>query len=281
MPIVVLADSTARALRSSLVLNDASSVVKELIDNALDARATAVAVEISSDTLNVVQVKDNGSGIGIEDRQLLCKRSCTSKIRTLEDLAKLGGSSLGFRGEALASIAELTDTLSITTRIDGEKVGSTLKYGQGGVLPRQVFPLPSTLRRLTLCSSSSASHPVGTTVRLHKFLNTIPVRKQTALKAASRTLENVKRILQNHAFARPSVRFSVKVLKSKSDKANWAYGPRPGSISLADATSSILGQEVAAQCRARSASSEPADKTSPLESRYAIEAFLPRSDARV
>ena len=126
MPIEALPESTSRVIGSTLVLNDAKSVVKELVDNALDARATAISVEISQNTLDVIQVKDNGSGIGVEDRQLLCKRGCTSKIRSLDDLSRLGGSYLGFRGEALASIAELSHSVTITTRVDGEMVGTAL-----------------------------------------------------------------------------------------------------------------------------------------------------------
>jgi DNA mismatch repair ATPase MutL len=136
MPIVALPDFTVRAIGSSLVLNDACSVVKELVDNALDASATSIIVEISLDALDVIQVKDNGHGIGIEDRQLVCKRGCTSKIRTMADLEKLGGSSLGFRGEALASVAELSETVVLTTRVDGEIVGTTLKFSRDGTLQK-------------------------------------------------------------------------------------------------------------------------------------------------
>ena len=136
MPIAPLPDSTVRAIGSSLVLNDACSVVKELVDNALDAIATSVTVEISLDALDIIQVKDNGQGIGVEDRQLICKRGCTSKIRTFEDLDKLGGSFLGFRGEALASVAELSEAVALTTRVDGEVVGTTLKFGRDGSLQK-------------------------------------------------------------------------------------------------------------------------------------------------
>ena len=136
MPITALPQNTARAITSTLALNDAASVVKELIDNALDAKASSVTIEISSSTLDVIQVKDNGFGIGVEDRQLLCKRGCTSKIRTIEDLALLGGTFLGFRGEALASVAELSASVALTTRVEGEVVGTTLKFGPTGKLLR-------------------------------------------------------------------------------------------------------------------------------------------------
>jgi DNA mismatch repair ATPase MutL len=136
MPIAPLPDFTVRAIGSFLVLNDACSVVKELVDNALDASATSVVVEISLNTLDVIQVKDNGHGISVEDRQLVCKRGCTSKIRTMEDLEKLGGSSLGFRGEALASVVELSEGVTLTTRVDGEVVGMILKFGRDGTLQK-------------------------------------------------------------------------------------------------------------------------------------------------
>jgi DNA mismatch repair ATPase MutL len=134
MPIAALPEDTTRALGSSLVLNDAKSVVKELIDNALDAQATTISIEISANTLDVIQVKDNGTGIHVQDRQLLCKRGCTSKIRTIDDLGRLGGAFLGFRGEALASIVELSQYVVITTRVDGEVVGTSIKYAASGMI---------------------------------------------------------------------------------------------------------------------------------------------------
>lgn len=136
MPIAVLSEDTSRAISSTLVLNDAVSIVKELLDNALDSHATNITIEVSANTLDIIQVKDNGAGIGVEDRQLLCKRNHTSKIRTIEELADLGGSSLGFRGEALASIAEMSESVLFTTRVDGESVASSMKFDSRGKLIR-------------------------------------------------------------------------------------------------------------------------------------------------
>jgi len=136
MPIAALSDITTSAITSSLVLTDAISVVKELLDNALDSSATNITIEISANTIDTIQVRDNGTGVGVEDRQLLCKRGYTSKIRTIEDLAQLGGSSLGFRGEALASIAELSKSVAVTTRVDGETVATLLSFDSKGKLAR-------------------------------------------------------------------------------------------------------------------------------------------------
>ncbi|KAI4257447.1 MAG: hypothetical protein L6R42_005651, partial [Xanthoria sp. 1 TBL-2021] len=132
MTIAALPSQAVRAIGSTQALTDSASVVKELVDNALDAQSTSVAVEISTNTLDIIQVKDNGHGIAPVDRHLVCRRYCTSKIKDLNDLATIGGASLGFRGEALASALELSGGLTVTTRIVGEATAVSLKVGQNG-----------------------------------------------------------------------------------------------------------------------------------------------------
>ena len=137
MPIKLLSEADVQSLGSCVVLNDSRSVVKELVDNALDAQASVISIEISANTLDLIQVKDNGHGVAVDDRALLCKRACTSKIRTFEDVEKLGGSSLGFRGEALASMAGLSGEVCVMTRVDGESAGSMRVFSSKGELVRK------------------------------------------------------------------------------------------------------------------------------------------------
>jgi DNA mismatch repair ATPase MutL len=132
--IAALPPTAIRQIGSGQVLVDPSSAVKELIDNALDARAKSIFVDISANTIDSIQVKDDGHGIPSEDRPLVCCRHCTSKIRDLHDLKELGGKWLGFRGEALSSMAEMSGTFSVTTRVEGEPVAVKLKYGRSGEL---------------------------------------------------------------------------------------------------------------------------------------------------
>lgn len=136
MHIAALPPNAVRAIGSTQALTDAASVVKELIDNALDARASAISVDISTNTLDVIQVKDNGHGIGPDDREMVCRRFCTSKIRELDDLENIGGTSLGFRGEALASAAEMSGSVIVATRVEGEAVAVTSKFGRQGEIER-------------------------------------------------------------------------------------------------------------------------------------------------
>lgn len=98
-----------------------------------------------------------------------------------------------------------------------------------------------------LCSSATAAHPVGTTIRVQDFLKPIPVRRQTALKTASKTLFEIRKLLRSYAFARYNIRFSFKVLKSQTDKHKWSYGLSTESKGLLAATAKIMGKELAAQ----------------------------------
>lgn len=136
MPIALLPQTAVRAIGSISALSDPCSVTKELIDNSLDTSATSISVEISSNALDIIQVKDNGYGVPPGDRELLCKANFTSKIRTLEDLRNIGGKTLGFRGAALAGIAEMSGGLLVTTKVDGEVVAAAMKYGRTGELMR-------------------------------------------------------------------------------------------------------------------------------------------------
>jgi DNA mismatch repair protein MutL len=133
---VALPQTTVRAIGSASVIFDPCSVVKELIDNALDASATSLQVEISQNTLDIIQLKDNGHGIPPEDYPSVCKHTFTSKIQTVDDLKNIGGTSLGFRGEALASVAEMSGGVTISTRSASEVTGTCLKYARDGELLR-------------------------------------------------------------------------------------------------------------------------------------------------
>ncbi|KAM5453107.1 hypothetical protein MaudCBS49596_002883 [Microsporum audouinii] len=235
MPIVALGESTIRAIGSASALPDPSSVAKELLDNALDAGATSIFVEISVNTLDIIQVKDNGSGIQPADRSLVCKQNYTSKIQTKEDLNNINGKSLGFRGQALASIAEMSDAVYITTRVIDEQAARIIKFGRDGK------PISDTL----------ASHPVGTTVRVIGFLKSLPVRRQEAEKKSAKSAFNIKKLLQRYAIARPKTRFSLRLLKSKDN--DWVYAPS-SEASVRDAISQVISPTVMTSCISRNLS---------------------------
>ena len=125
---------------------------------------------------------------------------------------------------------------------------------------------------------------MGTTVRIVDFLKSIPVRRQTALKSPAKLLFKIKKMLQAYALARPSIRFSLKVLKAKTDKGNWMYAPKRGATPeavLTDAAIQVVGKKVAEQSKWTVWSSSTTDQTATAgvevakNDSYMIEAILP------
>lgn len=247
MTITELPQTAIRALRSTQSIVGPVAVVKELIDNALDAGATSISIDVSPNPLDVIQVRDNGHGIPQADRQLVARRYCTSKIRNEDDLARLGGRSLGFRGEALSNMAELGEKLSVTTRTDGEMVGSALTFDKDGSL-KEAAPI---------------SHAIGTTVRVEGLLYSQPVRRQTVAKARERILTDMSTLCQAYALARCGMRLAFSVMKSAKLSERWVYASRL-TDNLRDIAMTVIGQKSVAQCELMELNSDDAGITALL-----------------
>ena len=128
MPIQVLAPEVAARIAAGEVVERPASVVKELVENALDGGATTVSVEVQTGGLDVVQVTDEGAGIAAEDTAHLFQRHATSKLRAAEDLAVVR--TMGFRGEALFSLGAAA-WVTLLTRRREETVGTFLEARNG------------------------------------------------------------------------------------------------------------------------------------------------------
>ena len=127
---------------------------------------------------------------------------------------------------------------------------------------------------LSTSSEERISQPVGTTVRINDYLKTIPVRRQTALKTAAKTLAKTKRLLQAYSLARPKVRFSLKVLKAKTEKDNWMYAPKAEGTT-SDAATKVAGKKVTDQCEWKSWSTVDANFQGLKQDIYKLECLLP------
>ncbi len=184
-----LPDDLANQIAAGEVVERPASAVKELVENALDAGATRVTVEIDQGGVARLVVSDDGEGMTEEDARLALERHATSKIARIEDLARLG--SFGFRGEALPSIASVS-RLVLTTRARGQNEGAELTVVAGGPV-----------------SARPAGASVGTTVEVHELFSNVPARRKF-LKATATESAHVTEVVTVAALARPEVTFVLR-----------------------------------------------------------------------
>jgi DNA mismatch repair protein MutL len=185
--VAVLDPLVAQQVAAGEVVDRPASVVKELSENALDAGATRIEVEIADGGRERMVVRDNGSGMTEEDAKLCVLSHATSKIRTASDLESV--MTMGFRGEALPSIASVS-AFSLTTST-GEGAGTKVVTDGGGE-----------------ATVSPASHPKGTTVFVDRLFYNVPARR-AFLKSARAERAAIVEVMTNLAIAHPRVMFRL------------------------------------------------------------------------
>ncbi|KAK3310310.1 uncharacterized protein B0T15DRAFT_425660 [Chaetomium strumarium] len=259
MPISPLPEDSVRRLGSSLVITSPVLLLKELIENAIDSGATCIEILVSQNTVDKLEVRDNGRGIHPDDLDFLGRPGHTSKLRSLDELNDLGGNTLGFRGVALASANRLGD-VSVISRVSSEPVAAVVSLAKGGGIGTQ----------------RHAAAPVGTIVCVTGLFKGLPVRLRVAVKEAARNLAKMQELLQSYALTRPWLRLRFTVLKSPN--LSWSYAPVPGG-SVTEAAMQLFGTALASQCTFRTfpgvESQSDADPTNTL----VCEALLPRPGA--
>ncbi len=186
----VLPPEVASRIAAGEVVERPASVVKELVENALDAGATAVDVEIRDGGLNLIRVADNGIGIPRADVPLVFERFATSKIQRVEDLAAVR--TFGFRGEALSAIASVAE-VEILTRAEGELEGTRARKRPNE--PPIVEP---------------AAAPRGTQVTVRNLFAPVPARRKF-LKSPLRETDLVHQVVLRYALTFPEVAFRLTV----------------------------------------------------------------------
>ncbi|KAK8088123.1 hypothetical protein PG997_003084 [Apiospora hydei] len=229
MPIAALPESVAKRLAGHINIASPVILVKELLDNAIDAQATSVEVIISSNTVDKIEVRDNGVGIYPDDYDSLGRRGHTSKLKSFEELNLRAATSMGFRGEALASVNSVAKVCIITkTSSDPVAASIQLHPKTGGVL-----------------THNPASAPVGTTVIVTGLYNDTPVRERVTVQEAPKSLDGIKELLRSYAIARPLLRLQFKVLKAP--RLGWSYAPK-STAGLQEAVLQIHGAAALSQC---------------------------------
>ena len=188
MPIKVLDKKLVAQIAAGEVVERPASVVKELVENALDAGATQVAVEVRGGGIGLIRIMDNGTGIPSAEVALAFERYATSKIGNLADLQSIA--TLGFRGEALPSIAAVSQ-VDILTGAAGEATGTYISVQEGKVSVRK-----------------SQARPRGTTVTVRDLFRSIPARRKF-LKSVPTENSHIANVVSQYALAYPEVSFAL------------------------------------------------------------------------
>jgi len=215
-----LDELTINKIAAGEVIENPASVVKELVENALDAEATDICIEILNGGRDLVRVSDNGCGMGQQDALLCLERYATSKTSSVEGLFSLD--TMGFRGEALAAIAAISKVTIITSPQGAQ---GTLLIAEGGAV----------------ISCGAAVRDPGTTIEVKALFFNLPVRKQF-LRSPNYDAQEIHKIVGTVAMGNPSVRFQLI-----SNCKTILNTPREvGEERLQGRIASVLGKEYVA-----------------------------------
>jgi len=185
----ILPEAVANRIAAGEVVERPASVVKELLENALDAGARSVRIEAEAGGKRMIRVIDDGCGMAPDDALLAFERHATSKLRTAEDLLSIA--TLGFRGEALPSIAAVSRLL-LETRAAEEENGTRIEFAGG-----------------KLVSVKPAGLPVGTSVSVADIFYCVPARRKF-LKSETTELGHIASLVTHYALAHPDKQFQLK-----------------------------------------------------------------------
>ena len=183
-----LPEQLVNQIAAGEVVERPASIVKELVENSLDAGATRIEVELEAGGAKLVRVRDNGHGIAADDLALALSRHATSKIASLDDLEAVA--TMGFRGEALPSMASVS-RFALSSRAHDADQAWTIEAEDG----RLSAPRP-------------AQHPVGTTVTVHDLFYNVPARRKF-LRAERTEYGHVEELVRTQALAHPAVEFRL------------------------------------------------------------------------
>src|SRR6202161_1043895 len=185
----ILAENVANKIAAGEVVERPASVVKELLENALDAGARSIRVEVESGGKRMIRVIDDGSGMVNDDALLAFESHATSKLRTADDLLSIA--TLGFRGEALPSIAAVSRLL-LQTRAAEEEEGTRIEFAGG-----------------KLVSVKPEGLPAGTTISVADLFYCVPARRNF-LKSETTELGHIASLVPHYALAHPGKQFVLK-----------------------------------------------------------------------
>lgn len=183
-------------ITSSQVIIDLKAIIKELIENSIDAHADKIDIIFHNYGVNSIQIQDNGNGINVTDFETICLRNHTSKIENFEDLDQL--TTLGFRGEALNSICSLSNKLTITTtKEDLYPKCHVLNYDNMGQLVDQRIKV------------GGLNYKLGTSIMIEQLFKNLPVRLKNFVKNSKKEFSKAINFVINYLIIYPQIKFTI------------------------------------------------------------------------
>ncbi|MGA3295135.1 MAG: DNA mismatch repair endonuclease MutL [Candidatus Acidiferrales bacterium] len=253
----ILPENVANKIAAGEVVERPASVVKELLENALDAGARSIRVEVESGGKRMIRVIDDGSGMNHDDALLAFERHATSKLRTADDLLSIA--TLGFRGEALPSIAAISRLL-LETRTPEDEQGTRIEFAGGKLIGVKPAGIPS-----------------GTSISVADIFYCVPARRKF-LKSETTELGHIASLVTHYALAHPEVQFVLKTpsqtildcapVEKLSDRVYQVFGrqaleelveipPNEGPVRSAITEPTLEADEQAATLRVSGFASRP------------------------
>ncbi len=211
----ILSDLVANQIAAGEVVERPASVVKELLENSLDAGATRIRIEVEAGGRKLIRISDNGHGMVRDDALLAFERHATSKLRTSDDLLSIA--TLGFRGEALPSIASVS-RLQLETRVTEEPSGTLVEIAGGNILRVE-----------------DAGLPIGTTITIRDLFFNTPARRKF-LKSEQTELSHIAALVTHYALVHPTKHFELH-------SATQALLIAPAVANAADRLFQIFGKD--------------------------------------
>lgn len=226
-----ISSSSIKRLVAGQAITDLSSSVKELVDNAIDAGATRITIKLYNQGLECIELTDDGHGVPKSSRPYMAQRHATSKLRQFEDIyAGACAPTLGFRGEALFCLANLSRSLKVSTRtIEDETIGETFCFDtQGELIADSIVPTPRS---------------VGTTVSVFGLMESLPVRRVDMCKRIKAQNMKLMKLMQGYAILCVGVQFTFTdvATAAKNKKTVVRLATSDSSKTMEARVASVLG----------------------------------------
>lgn len=224
MTILSINSTDVSKITSGQVIIDLVSVVKELVDNSIDANSDKIEITFASHGAERVEVADNGSGIDPADFEALCLKYHTSKLSTFEELSSV--TTLGFRGEAMSSMCSLARVKVTTCSEATFPRAAALEYDAMGAL---------------VAKKTSVSGKKGTTVTVSDLFYSLPVRQKNFVKHSKREYSKALSLLMAYLLAYPNIRFTIFNISANTGKKAMVLATQGGKATTTDALVNVYG----------------------------------------